>query len=170
MALLHSTWLSIIQPWLYFTLRDSTLLNHDSTSLYVTLHYSKMALLHSTWLYTSLSWLYFTVLDSILLSHDSSSLYLTLHYSTMTLLHSTWLYVILYVTLKWLYFILLDCKLLTHGSTSHMQLDSTHYCAIIVLVSNCDLFNHISLASFKDYNDPHASKECTQLRTKAATI
>ena len=56
---------------LYFTphptmsLLDSTLLYHDSTSLYLILHYSTMALLHST------------------------SLYLTLNCSTMALLHST---------------------------------------------------------------------------------
>ena len=45
LALLHTTWLYITVPWLYFTLLDSTLLYIGSTSLYLTLHYSNMALL-----------------------------------------------------------------------------------------------------------------------------
>ena len=87
MALLHSSRLYITLPWLYFTLLDSTLLNHGSTSLYKTLHYSSMAQLHFAYLY-----------------HGSTSLYSTLHKSTMALLHST----SLYITLPWLYFNLLN--------------------------------------------------------------
>ena len=51
MALLHSTSLYIILPWLYFTPHHSTLLYHGSTSLYLTLHYSAMALLYAIWLW-----------------------------------------------------------------------------------------------------------------------
>ena len=76
MALLHSTWLYITLPWLYFTPLDSTLLYHGSTSLYLTIYLSTIALLHSISLYT-------------LVNHSSTSLCLTLHYSIMALLHST---------------------------------------------------------------------------------
>jgi len=78
MAQLHSTRSYEILPWLYFTLVDSTLLYHGSTSLYEILHSYPMALLHSTRLFTlyhgstslyltlyiSLPWLYFNLLDS----------------------------------------------------------------------------------------------------------
>ena len=94
MILLHTSWLYITLPWLYFTLLDSTLVYlyftldfstlalldstnfyHGSTSLNLTLQISTMALLHATWLYISLSyiWLYFTVLDSTLLYHHDGS-------------------------------------------------------------------------------------------------
>ena len=79
MALLHSAWLYITLPQLYFTILDSTLLYHGSTSLYLTLHYSIMAVLHSTCLYITVLWLHFILLDSTLLYHHSTSLYLTPH-------------------------------------------------------------------------------------------
>ena len=60
-ALLHFTWPYITLPWLYFTLLDSTLLIHASTSFYLTLLHSTMALLHST-------------IGSTLLYHDFTSL------------------------------------------------------------------------------------------------
>jgi len=47
MPLLHCTWLYITLPCLYFTLIDSTLLYHGSTSLYLSLQYSTIFLLHS---------------------------------------------------------------------------------------------------------------------------
>ena len=75
MDLHHSTRHYITLPWLYFTLLDSTLLHNESTSLYLTLHYSTMALLHSTGLYIPLPWINFTLLDSTLLHHVSTSLY-----------------------------------------------------------------------------------------------
>ena len=154
LALLHSTWLYLTLPWLYFnilawfyitltclyftlvyttllyhssyltkhystlgllTLFDSTLLDHGSTWLCLTLHYFTLALLHSTsFLIIFLSWFYFTLFDSTLLYSGSSSLYLTLHYSTMALLNSTSLYLILpllYLThlwCTWLYFTLVN--------------------------------------------------------------
>ena len=58
----------------------STLLNHGSTSLYLTLHYSTLDVLDST----LLPWLYLTLLDSTLLYHGS-----TLHYFIVALLYST---------------------------------------------------------------------------------
>ena len=91
MALIESTLLYITLPWFYFTLLYYTLLYHCSTSLFFTLHYSTMALLHSTLLYISLRWLYFTVLDSTLPYLGSSSLYLTLYYPTMVLHSKKWL-------------------------------------------------------------------------------
>ena len=120
MALHHSTLLHITLPRLYFTLLDSTLLYHSSTS-----HYSTVDLLHSMWLnggpglHITLPWLHFNLLDSTLLYHGSTSFYLTLHYSIMALLHSTWLYIIL----QWLYFTLLNSTLLYHGYFT--LLDST---------------------------------------------
>ena len=45
---------SIWQLLLYSALLDSTLLDHGSTSLYLTLHYFEWALLHSTWLYITI--------------------------------------------------------------------------------------------------------------------
>ena len=92
MALLHSTWQYIPQPWLYSTLLDSTLLYRWSTQLYMTLHYSTVALLHCTRLYITLPFLYSTLLDPTLLYRCCTPLYLTLHYRTVALLHSTWLY------------------------------------------------------------------------------
>ena len=115
-------------PLLYFTLCDTTLVYHCSTSLYQTQYWCPIVLLHSTRLYVTLAWLYFTLqdsihystmaliitlLDSTLLYHGSTSMYQTLHYSTMALLHSTRLY----ITLVWLYFTLLDSTLLYNGST-----------------------------------------------------
>ena len=93
MVLLHSTTLYMTLPWFYFTLLDFRELYHGSTSLYMTLHKSKMGqyislsltlhnstmpLLHCTWLYITLPWLYFTLLDS-------TALYLTLHNLTTSL-------------------------------------------------------------------------------------
>ena len=75
MAKLHSTWLYITLPWLYFTLLDSASIYHCSTSLYYTLHYSTMALFHTTWLYITLPCLYFTLLYCTSLYHGSTSLY-----------------------------------------------------------------------------------------------
>ena len=74
MAVLHSAPLYIILPWLYiqFTLLDSILFYHGSTSLYFTLQYFTMALLDSTLIY-----------------HGSTSMYVIVQYSTMVLLHST---------------------------------------------------------------------------------
>ena len=94
MALLYSTRLYITIPLLYFTLLDSVLLYHNSTSLHSTLLY-----LGSATLYITLQWLYFTLLDSTLLYHGSTSpyytvyitqpnLYFTLHNSSMPLLKS----------------------------------------------------------------------------------
>ena len=114
MALVHCMWLYITLQWIYFTPLDPRLLYHDSTSLYLTLHYSAMALLHSTCLYITLPWLYFTLLDFTLLYIGSTSLYLTLHYSAMALIHSTWLYIILLC----LYFTLPGSTLLYFSSTS----------------------------------------------------
>ena len=71
MILLHTSWLYITLPWLYFTLLDSTLVY-----LYFTLDFSTLALLDSTNFY-----------------HGSTSLNLTLQISTMALLHATWLYI-----------------------------------------------------------------------------
>ena len=126
MALLHSTRLYIPIPWLYFTLLNSTLLCHGSTSYYFPLHYSTIALhyfslhkstmvlLHSIRLYITLPRLYFSLQDCTLLYHGSTSIYYTLHYSTLDLLHSTRLY----ITIPWLYFTLLDSTLVYHGSSS----------------------------------------------------
>ena len=141
MVILHSTWLYINLLELYFTLCNSTLLYHSSTSHYWTLHYSTIVLLHSTWLYNVLPWIYFALLDSTLLYHSSPLLYLNLHYSTMALnfptltsflhhssaslylslcysimalLHSTWLYIIP----LWVYFTLLDSTLVCQSCTS----------------------------------------------------
>ena len=87
MALLHSTWFHIMQPWFYFTPLYSTFLYPVSTSLSITVHYSTMALHHlyvalnySTKtslyvLYINLQWLYFTLLDPMLLFHGYTSLY-----------------------------------------------------------------------------------------------
>ena len=75
-------WLYIFLPWLYFTLLDSTLLYHSSTSIYVTPNYFSMALLHSTWLYITLPWLYFTPLDSTLF--NMGLLLSTLFYINLT--------------------------------------------------------------------------------------
>jgi len=61
MALLHSTSLYITLKWLYFTLLDSTLIYHGSTSLSQTLHYSTIALPNSTWLYITLPYFYFSL-------------------------------------------------------------------------------------------------------------
>ena len=69
MALLHSTLHHITLPRLYFTLLDSTLLYHNSTSHYLSL--------------ITLPWIYFIPLDSTLLYSVSTSLYSTLHYSTI---------------------------------------------------------------------------------------
>ena len=93
-ALPQSSSLYITLPWLYFSLLDSTLLYHVSTSsssLYITLTQLYFILLHST-----------IVLLSILTIHCSiiallhSSLYVillrlivTLHYYFNVLLHST---------------------------------------------------------------------------------
>jgi len=59
------TWLPCLLAWLYFTLLDSTTIDHNSLLLSFTLHNSAA----------------------------STSLYLTLHHSTMVLLYSTWLYI-----------------------------------------------------------------------------
>ena len=89
MAVLDSTRIYITLPWLYFTLLDSTLVNHRSTSLYYTLHYYTMPPLHTNGLYVTLTCLYFTVLDSTLPYHGTTLLYYTLHSPTMAVLHFT---------------------------------------------------------------------------------
>ena len=124
MALLYSISLYCILPRLYFTLLDSTFLYHDSTSLYLTLHFStKLTLLHSTSFYCFLPWVYWTLSDYTFFYITVSWLYFTLfdsicsiHYSTTVLLHSiffyhgstslyTWLYCFLpHCILPWLYF------------------------------------------------------------------
>ena len=81
MALLDSSWLYSIPPWIHVTLLDSTTLYHGSTWLYLSLLHTTMALLGCTWLYYTLPWIY-----------------LALPHSTMLLLDSTWLY----YTLPWL--------------------------------------------------------------------
>ena len=156
MVLLHSTWLYITLPWLYFTLYltphyptigilDYPRLNVTIPWLYLTLHYSTIAL-------------YFTLLKSTLMYHGSTSLYsyhsstwlykfllwlyLTLHNSTLiyhgfTSLHFTLHYssmahlhsTLLYISLQWIYFALLRSRLLYHGSTS------LHYSTIALLHS-----------------------------------
>ena len=134
MAILISTGLYIILPWFYFTLLDSKLLNHGSTSLYLTLHYSTMAILISTGLYIILPWLYFTLLDSALLYHGCTSLYLIVCYCTMALLHCTWLN----FTLLWFYFSLLD----SHSST--MALLRSIACCFTLYYSAKALLHSIS--------------------------
>ena len=115
MALLHSTFLYITLPWLYFTLLESTSLYHRSTSLYLSLHYSTMALHLSSLLNISLPWLYFTQLFLP---------WLYMHYSTMVLLNSTWLY----STLSWLYFCLLYSTLIyITMALSHSQMSILDY-------------------------------------------
>ena len=103
MALLYSISLYCILPRLYFTLLDSTFLYHDSTSLYLTLHFStELALLHSTSFYCFLPWVYWTLPDYTFFYITVSWLYFTLFAlyiilpqfyftlfsSTMALLHS----------------------------------------------------------------------------------
>ena len=105
MVLLHSSWLYIPLPWLYFTLVDCihspTMALLHSTSLYITLH-SNMPLCHSTRIYSTLY-------------HASTSLYLksTLLHHGSTLLYTTGVY----ITLTWLYFALIDSTLLYRSST-----------------------------------------------------
>ena len=81
--LLQSTLLCISLPrlyftlymtlqWLHFTVLDSTLFFHGSTSVYFALHYSTMDLLQCTGLYITLPWLYFTLPDYLLLYHGST--------------------------------------------------------------------------------------------------
>ena len=119
---------------LYFTLRDSTLLYHGftslyltllpsiygSTSLYFTLHYSTLVYTHgSTSLYCLLPWLYFTILESKLTYHG---------------------FTLFYFNLLWLYFTLLNSAsfyhgsisltILKHGSTSlYLTLNFYRYCS-----------------------------------------
>ena len=122
---LHSTGFYITLLLFYFTLPDSTLHYHGSTSLYLNLRYFSKALLHCTWLYITLPWFYFTLrfsilwlcftlLDSTLVYYCTTSLYLTLHHSTIAPLHSTWIY----ITRPWLNFTLLYSTLLYCGFTS----------------------------------------------------
>ena len=135
MALLHYIWLYITLPWLYFTLLDSTLHYHGSTSLYVTLRYTTMALLDSTSLYIIVPWLIFTLLDSPLLYHGSTSLYTSL-----------------YCILPWLYITLLDVYTLHfNGSTSlytafyHSLYLDPHYSTIVLLRSTALYHSSTSL-------------------------
>ena len=134
MDVLDSTRIYITLPWLCFSLLDSTLLYHGSTSTYYTQHYSTMTILRFTRLYITLQWLYFTVYLYLILHYStmvllhSTSLYITLHQSTMAinftrldsillyhdLLHSTRLY----ITLQWLYFTLVDSTFIYHDYTS----------------------------------------------------
>ena len=129
MPLLYSTRLYFLRPWLYFlhysyyfTLFDSTLLFHGSTTLYWILHkftialtllkataFYIIALVHCAWHNITLPWFYFTLLDYTLLCHGSTSLYLTLQYSTIDLLHCL---------ITWLYLTRLDSTALCHGFTS----------------------------------------------------
>ena len=70
MALIGSTWLYYILPWLYLTLLHSTM----ATLLYLTLLQSAIAC--SSWFYLTplytLSWLYLALLDSTTLYHDTT--------------------------------------------------------------------------------------------------
>ena len=83
MDVLDSTRIYITLPWLYFSLLDSTLLYHGSTSTYYTQHYSTMTILRFTRLYITLYTMALLhsvpLLDSTLLYHGSTSLYITLH-------------------------------------------------------------------------------------------
>ena len=108
MDVLHSTRLYILLPWLYFSLLDSTLLHHGSTSLYWTLNHSTAALLHSTRLFVTLPWLYFTL-------HCSS---MTLHLTTLLYEGLTSLY--FDINLPWLSFTILV-------STSHLNASTSLY-------------------------------------------
>ena len=78
-------------PWLYFTLLDSTLLYHGSTSLYWTLHYSCSTSLYQTLYYPTMTLLHFILLYNVSISDYITPpwLYFTLYQSTMTLLDST---------------------------------------------------------------------------------
>ena len=119
MAILYSTRLYIILPWVYFTLLDTTLLYLGSTSMYWILHYPTMALPHSSRHYITLPWLYYTLyyttmapLPLTILCHGSSYLrHTTL--STSTLLHST----SIYHGVTWLYY--------TQHQSTMVLLDST---------------------------------------------
>ena len=115
-------------PLLYFTLCDTILVYHCSTSLYQTQYWGPIALLHSTRLYVTLAWLYFTLQDSI--HYSTVALIITLldlHYCTMAQPQCTRLY----ITLPWLYFTLLDSILLQYGYTSLYQI--LHYCTMALL-------------------------------------
>ena len=126
--------LQIFLPWLHFTMLYSVSLLHDSTSLYLIIHYSTMVLIHftsfyclqyyhgSSSLYTWLYWSTIPLLHFIAFHNGSSSLHLNLtyfnkillhstwnlHYSTMSLLHST----SLYCFIPWLYFTILGSAFL----------------------------------------------------------
>ena len=88
-ALLDSTRLYIILPWLYFTLLDSII-------------FSTKVLLHFTCLYFTLPWFLVhnnSLLDSTSLYHGSTSLHLNPHHSTMGLLLSISLFNITFTLL-----------------------------------------------------------------------
>ena len=94
--------LQIFLPWLHFTMLYSVSLLHDSTSLYLIIHYSTMVLIHftsfyclqyyhgSSSLYTWLYWSTIPLLHFIAFHNGSSSLHLNLPYFNKILLHSTW--------------------------------------------------------------------------------